>query len=67
MSPKYSLNEVDIERWSRNLLIFSSPAIIAFLVALQSGVPIRQAALAIYPAIINALIDLLKKYSAGTA
>lgn len=65
MSPKNSLSQEDLARWAKNVLIFSSPALIAFLVALQSGMSLKQASLAIYPALMNAAIDLLKKYKTG--
>lgn len=52
----------DVKRWGRNTLIFTSPALIVFLMALQAGVPVKEALFAMYPAFINLLIDLLRKY-----
>lgn len=59
------LNSTDWKRWVNNVLIFSAPALIAFLGALQAGISLQNAMLAVYPAIINAFIDLLKKLQAG--
>ncbi len=52
----------DIKRWANNIFIFSSGSIIIFLVALQTGATIQTALLALYGALINAVIDLVRKY-----
>ncbi len=52
----------DVKRWAKNILVFSSGSIIVFLVALQTGASVQEAALALYGALINALIDLFKKW-----
>lgn len=60
-----SLNINDIKKWGKNILVFSSPLLIIFLTAVQNGMPIKVAALLLYAALIQAIIDLLKKYIAG--
>lgn len=62
-------NEVvweDVKRWARNLLVFSAGSIIVFLTALQSGADIQTAAIALYGALINAVIDILMKFKSET-
>lgn len=54
----------DWQRWAKNVFIFSSPAVLVFLIALQSGATVQQAAVALYGAVINAVIDLIKKFQA---
>ncbi len=59
------LNIYDMERWARNTLIFSAPALIAFLMAYQSNGDLKVASGMFTQALIAALIDLLRKYKAG--
>jgi len=54
----------DWKRWAHNAFVFSSGSILVFLIALQSGATLQQALVALYGAIINAVIDLIKKYQA---
>lgn len=68
-SKKDSLTREDLIKWSKNVLVFSIPALLAFLIALQ-GKDITHTQLTIaggmaLQAVIASLIDLLKKYSAG--
>jgi len=67
MKPSRSgeLNRKDWEQWAKNLLIFSAPALILFLTELSHGTDWKKAMSFLYLALINALIDLLKKYNAG--
>jgi hypothetical protein len=54
----------DWKRWAKNAFIFSAPALLVFLIALQSGATLQQAGIALYGAAINAVIDFIKKYQA---
>ena len=67
MKPSESgtMNRSDWKNWGKNVLIFSTPALILFLGALANNTPFQDAAKVLYLAIINALIDLLRKYQAG--
>lgn len=52
----------DIKRWGRNTLLFTTPALIVFLTALSNGKSLNDALMVMYPAFINLVIDLLRKY-----
>lgn len=55
------------ERAIRNLLKFMATPTLAFLVAIQSGVSIQTAfSLALIPALINSLIDVITKWNSDT-
>jgi len=62
MSKKFSLNQEDIQKWSKNTLIFLAPALIIFLTAISNGVPVKQALYSLYLWSLNVIIDILKKY-----
>lgn len=64
-SPRFQLNQNDINMWLRNIGLFSTPLVIIFLTALQTGTPFHQAVLLLYGALLNALIDILKKFIGG--
>lgn len=64
-SNKDSLNWNDLRKWGKNSFLFSIPALLAYLTALQSGGSMSFAAGAAYSAILASSIDLLRKYSAG--
>jgi hypothetical protein len=64
-SMKNSLNKEDLKKWGRNVLIFSSPVVLAFLVALQSGSSLEMAKGAAIQALIAAGIDLFRKFRDG--
>jgi len=59
------INIEELKRWGKNTLTFLAPAIVIFLLALQSGVPIKQALIAIYLWVLNVAIDYFKKLSEG--
>lgn len=59
-----TLNRTEALRWLKNTLLFSSPAILAFLTGLQSG-DFRFALGAGYSALLSALIDLVRKFKEG--
>lgn len=64
-SEKNSLNRDELTRWGKNALIFSSPAVVAFLVALQSGSSLEMAKGAALQALLASLIDLFRKFRQG--
>lgn len=63
-SVRNSLNSAETKRWAKNMLLFSSPALLAFLTGLQSG-DYRFAFGAGYSALLSALIDLIRKFKEG--
>lgn len=62
---KNNLNTEEWEKWAKNTLLFSTPAILAVLLALQSGQNVELAVGAGYSALLAAVIDLIKKYRQG--
>lgn len=62
---KNNLNKQDIKKWAKNTVLFSSPAILAFLLAVQSGADLDFAKGAAAQAFLASSIDLLKKFRAG--
>lgn len=63
-SDKFKLSSEDINKWIRNTLLFSSPAILAFLIALQGGADFDFAKGAAFSALLGSAIDLVKKFIA---
>lgn len=66
ISNKREIVREDVVKWIKNLLIFSSGSIIVFLVVLQQGGTFQQAGVALYGALVNALIDLFRKWEGET-
>ena len=64
-SPSGELSKQDWKQWGKNTLIFSAPLLILFLTQIQAGVDLKTASSLVLAALINALIDLLRKYQAG--
>lgn len=64
MKIKDTLTREDMKKWARNVFIFSSPSLLVFLMALQTG-DFQVALGAFYSALLASLIDLIRKYSAG--
>jgi len=64
-SGRWQFNSLDFQKWSRNTLIFLAPAIIVFLVSLQSGMTIRQASGALYTWGLGVVLDWLRKFSSS--
>lgn len=62
---KESLNLVELKKWGVNLLVFSSPTLLAFLFAVQSGKGFEVAQFMAYQALLASLIDLLVKFKQG--
>lgn len=65
ISNKDSLNKTDLSKWLKNTFLFSIPALLALLGALQGGVDWKVALGFAGQALITSSIDLLRKYSAG--
>jgi len=61
-SKRFSLNREDLQKWAKNTLIFLAPALIIFLTAIQSGVPVKEALYSMYLWALNVVIDILKKF-----
>lgn len=64
-SKKWQLNLYDLNRWGHNFLVFASPALIALLMALQSGQSIELAKGAVIYALYSSAIDLFRKAQAS--
>lgn len=64
-SERFELNSADMKKWGKNALIFSAPLVILFLTEIQKGTKIEDAAILLQAAVINAVIDLIRKYTAG--
>lgn len=64
-SKRFTLNKEDVTKWLTNTAIFLAPALLVFLTAIQAGMPVKQAMLAVYTYLLNVVIDLLKKYVSG--
>ncbi len=64
-SKRFALNHEDVKKWLINTAVFLAPALLVFLSAIQAGVPVRQAMLAVYTYLLNVAIDLLKKFIAS--
>lgn len=62
---KNNLNKQDWKKWAKNTLLFSSPAILAFLLAVQSGADLDFAKGAALQAFLASSIDLLRKFREG--
>lgn len=61
------ITKEDLQKWMNNVVTFMSVPLIAFLTAVSTGVDPRTAFnIALVPALINALIDLLKKRQSDT-
>lgn len=65
MSTQFSLNKADILKWGENTAIFLAPALLVFLITLQTGGSLESAANVLYLWFLNTCIDLLKKFIAG--
>lgn len=64
-SIRFTLDKQDLKKWLTNTAIFLAPALLVFLTALQSGVPLKVALLSVYSYLLNVAIDLLKKFVSG--
>lgn len=64
-STKYQLTRTDVEKWAKNTLLFSAPAILALLIGLQAGKSAEVAVYMAYQALLASLIDLVRKFVSG--
>jgi len=64
-SKRFTFNKEELLKVGKNALIFSAPALIIFLTAIQGGVPIKDALYSVYLWGLNTLIDLLRKFTEG--
>lgn len=62
---RFTLDQADLKKWLTNALTFSAPAILIFLLAIQSGSSLQDAAVAIKLWLLNVLIDITKKFISG--
>lgn len=61
-SDRFSLTREDWNKWTRDTILFTGPAVLLFLTALSAGKSLEEAVLILYGAMLNALTNLLKKY-----
>lgn len=61
-SGRFTLNQYDWAKWGKNAAIFFAPALLILLVALQNGVPMHDALIAVYGWGLNTAVDLLRKF-----
>jgi len=64
-SKRFQINKEELLKVGKNSLIFLAPALIIFLTAIQSGVPVSDALYSVYLWALNTTIDLLRKFSEG--
>jgi hypothetical protein len=62
VSPANQLVVEDIMAAAKNAFVFAIPALIVFLTALQTGMPVKDALYSVYPWILSTAIDVLKKW-----
>ena len=66
MSKRFTLNKEDVRKWLKNTAIFLAPAVLVFLVAIQSGTPREEALYLVYLWLLNTAIDLTRKFVVGS-
>ncbi len=66
ISGQNELISEDVQKWLKNVLIFSTPALIIFLTSLSNGSSLQDSAKVLYVVVLNALIDLLRKFQGTT-
>ena len=64
-SGRWQFNAYDFQKWSRNTLIFLSPALLVFLVNVQLGKTPKEALIALQVWGLGVAIDFLRKLIAG--
>lgn len=65
MSKRFTLNQADVEKVLKNAAIFLAPALLVFLLQIQSGKDWKEALVAVELWALNITIDLLRKFTAG--
>lgn len=63
VKPRYKLAPEDYKKFMRDAGIFLIPALIVFLTALQQGVPVKDALMAVYTWALGMGINLLQKWA----
>ena len=66
-SPRFSLNSTDWASFGRAVAKYTSPLLLVFLLAVQRGVPLKDAILLVWGAALQLVINLLLKYVDGPA
>ncbi len=64
-SKRFSLSKQDLTAWGKNLLMFTSPALVVLFTLLGNGVPFQKAYPVALLALYGAIADLIKKWKAG--
>lgn len=64
-SGRWQFNALDFQKWSKNTLIFLSPAMVVFLLQLQNGKTPQEAFVALQVWLLGIVIDFLRKFSAS--
>lgn len=64
-SPKGELNSQDWKVIGKQLYKYTSPLLLVFLIAIQRGVPMKDALLLVYAAALQMAINILTKLNAG--
>lgn len=63
-SPRFTLNREDVQKWAKNAIVFFAPALLLFLVSIQAGKSVQEAAQVLYLWGLNTAIDLTRKFIA---
>ena len=62
---RFTLNEDKAMKVSKNAVIFLAPAVLVFLVVIQSGGSMDEALMALKLWTLNTTIDILRKFISG--
>lgn len=63
VSPRYCLRREDWLEAAKNAFLFTLPASIAFISALQMGFSLKEAAIAYYTHLLSIILDIFKKWN----
>ncbi len=61
-SKRFTLDAVDWHKWGKNTLIFLAPALLVYLLAIQSGSSPSNALVVLELWGLNTLIDITRKF-----
>ena len=64
-SKRFNLNSDESKKIIKNAALFAAPAVLLFLMTLQSGGTFKEAFLAIQVWALNTAIDITRKFVAG--
>lgn len=67
LSPRFTFNQADWQKWGKNSLVFAAPFLLVFLVAIQQGTDFKKALYIVYLYALNVIIDWLRKFIDGPA